>query len=116
MNFHKDPIHVGAVEALEGVSTLTMADDSNHARQRRALAHSFSQKALLEQEDIVHMYVDKLIKGMKGKSDTNASFNMVDWLNFTTFDIIGDLAFGSYPLPNIIFLMVKMNLCLLILQ
>jgi cytochrome P450 len=77
-----------------------MADDSNHARQRRALAHSFSQKALLDQEDIVHMYVDKLIKGMNGKSDANASFNMVDWLNFTTFDIIGDLAFGSYHPPT----------------
>ena len=25
----------------------------------------------------------------------NESFNMVNWLNFTTFDIIGDLAFGE---------------------
>ncbi|KAF7185707.1 Cytochrome P450 monooxygenase [Pseudocercospora fuligena] len=62
-NMHKDPIHVGSVEAVQGVSTLTMSDDDNHARQRRALAHSFSQKALLEQEYIVKRYVDQLITG-----------------------------------------------------
>jgi len=27
LNMHKDPIHVGSVEAVQGVTTLTMADD-----------------------------------------------------------------------------------------
>lgn len=94
-NFHKDPVHVGSVEPLAGVTTLTMADDENHARQRRALAHSFSQKALLEQEDIIQDYVTKFVKNLKRMSGNNESFNLVDWLNFTTFDIIGDLAFGE---------------------
>jgi cytochrome P450 len=94
-NFQKDPVHVGSVEPIVGVSTLTMADDANHARQRRALAHSFSQKALLEQEDIVQHYVSQFITHMKRLSTAEESFNMVNWLNFTTFDIIGDLAFGE---------------------
>ncbi|EME77267.1 uncharacterized protein MYCFIDRAFT_191444 [Pseudocercospora fijiensis CIRAD86] len=94
-NMHKDPIHVGSVEAVQGVSTLTMSDDENHARQRRALAHSFSQKALLEQEYIVKRYVDQLIVNMKRMADDDEAFNLVNWLNFTTFDIIGDLAFGE---------------------
>lgn len=94
-NFHKDPVHVGSVEPLVGVSTLTMADDENHARQRRALAHSFSQKALVEQEDIIQDYVTMYIKHMKRMAETQEAFNMVNWLNFTTFDIIGDLAFGE---------------------
>ena len=94
-NFHKDPVHVGSVEPLTGVTTLTMADDANHARQRRALAHSFSQKALVEQEDIIQDYVNRFIVHMKRMANKNESFNMVNWLNFTTFDIIGDLAFGE---------------------
>jgi cytochrome P450 len=94
-NMHKDPIHVGSVDPLPGASTLTMADDANHARQRRALAHSFSMKALTEQEDIIQGYVDSLIQNLKRMAKTNEQFNMVNWLNFTTFDIIGDLAFGE---------------------
>ncbi|KAH7400489.1 cytochrome P450 [Cadophora sp. MPI-SDFR-AT-0126] len=94
-NFHKDPVHVGSVEPLAGVTTLTMADDANHARQRRALAHSFSQKALVEQEDIIQDYVSQFIKHLGRLAANNEAFNMVNWLNFTTFDIIGDLAFGE---------------------
>jgi cytochrome P450 len=94
-NMHKDPVHVGSVDPLPGATTLTMADDHNHARQRRALAYSFSQKALLEQEHIVNGYVDIFINKLGKKADNGETFNLVDWLNFTTFDIIGDLAFGE---------------------
>lgn len=94
-NFHKDPIHVGSVDPLPGASTLTMSDDDNHARQRRALSHSFSTLALVEQEDIINGYVSKLIENLDRMSTANEPFNMVNWLNFTTFDIIGDLAFGE---------------------
>lgn len=92
---HKDPVHVGSVDNLPGVTTLTMADDENHARQRRALAHAFSLKALGEQEYIIQGFVDKLVQNLKQKAQEDRAFNMVDWLNFTTFDIIGDLAFGE---------------------
>lgn len=92
---HKDPIHVGSVEPMPGVTTLTMADDVNHTRQRRALAHAFSLKALMEQEDILQGYVSKFIAGLKAMSDRGEMFNLVNWYNFTTFDIIGDLAFGE---------------------
>ncbi|KAL4908682.1 hypothetical protein BDW74DRAFT_188583 [Aspergillus multicolor] len=94
-NMHKDPIHVGSVDPLPGASTLTMADDENHARQRRAMSHSFSERALKEQEYIIQHYVDILIVKMKEMADRNEHFNLVNWLNFTTFDIIGDLAFGE---------------------
>lgn len=94
-NFHKDPIHVGSVDPLPGASTLTMADDDNHARQRRALSHSFSTLALVEQEGIINGYVSKFIEGLDRLCTENETFNLVNWLNFTTFDIIGDLAFGE---------------------
>jgi cytochrome P450 len=92
-NMPKDPIHVGSVAPISGVSNLTGASDADHARQRRAMAHSFSLKALLEQEEIVHGYVTKLVSKLRRFSDESRVFNLVDWLEFTTFDIIGDLAF-----------------------
>ncbi|KAJ6023950.1 hypothetical protein N7540_004747 [Penicillium herquei] len=94
-NMHKDPIHVGSVDPLPGASTLTMADDINHSRQRRALSHSFSERALRDQEYIIQHYVDKLIDSCKRMAGTAEELNLVNWLNFTTFDIIGDLAFGE---------------------
>jgi len=94
-NMHKDPIHVGSVDPIPGVTTLTMADDANHSRQRRALAYPFSQKALHEQEYIVQGYVDMFIEKLGNKVDKGTVVNLVDYLNYTTFDIIGDLAFGE---------------------
>lgn len=92
---HKDPIHVGSVDPLPGASTLTMSDDINHARQRRALSHSFSEKALREQEYIIQGYIHKLLVNFDRMAGTGEELNLVNWLNFTTFDIIGDLAFGE---------------------
>lgn len=94
-NMEKDPIHVGSVDPLPGASTLTMSDDANHTRQRRALSHCFSERALKEQEYIIQHYVDKLIENFRRLSNTGEELNLVNWLNFTTFDIIGDLAFGE---------------------
>jgi len=37
INMDKDPIHVGAVEALPGASNLTMASEQDHPRQRPRL-------------------------------------------------------------------------------
>lgn len=90
-----------------------MADDNNHSRQRRTLAHAFSQKALLEQESIIRGYVDLFVKKLQPFAETGTPANMCDWfsmpspyltfldfpqltvLDFTTFDIIGDMAFGE---------------------
>jgi cytochrome P450 len=94
-NMHKDPIHVGSIEAVEGVTTLTMSNDEVHARQRRALSHPFSMKALLEQQDIVNSHVTKLMSNFHRLSQKEPPINIVDWYNFTTFDIIGDLCFAE---------------------
>ncbi|KAF2005223.1 cytochrome P450 [Amniculicola lignicola CBS 123094] len=94
-NMDKDPIHVGAVEAIPGATNLTMAPDTHHARQRRALAHAFSKQALLEQEPILKGYVDMFVKRLREMAHSGTAANMVSWYNFCTFDIIGDLSFGE---------------------
>jgi cytochrome P450 len=94
-NLSKDPIHVGSVDPVPGVSTISMADNETHARQRRALSHGFSQQALWGQEEIVQSFVTKLINHIESFAQEEKSFNIVDWFNFMTFDVIGDLAFGE---------------------
>jgi cytochrome P450 len=94
-NFHKDPIHVGSVQAVPGAVTITMADDADHARQRRALSHAFSTRALLEQESLIRSYVDVFRDRMAEFAATGEVCNIADWFSYTTFDIIGHLSLGE---------------------
>ncbi|KAG8168201.1 hypothetical protein KVR01_003890 [Diaporthe batatas] len=71
-------------------------DPVAHAEQRRTLSHAFSARALRDQEDVVHLYVDLLLRqlnvlGAGGSIPVNAT-EIWNWL---TFDVIGDLAFGE---------------------
>jgi cytochrome P450 len=72
-----------------------MANDADHARQRRALSHAFSTKALLEQEYIVKSYIDVFSKKMNEFAANGETVDVVDWFAYTTFDIIGDMALGE---------------------
>jgi cytochrome P450 len=72
-----------------------MAGDADHARQRRALSHAFSTKALLEQEYIVKNYINVFSNKMNAFAEKGELVNVTDWFAFTTFDIIGDMALGE---------------------
>ncbi|KAK7927301.1 cytochrome p450 [Apiospora marii] len=68
----------------------------DHALLRRQLSHGFSDRSMREQEPIIGPYVDLLIKRLRQRGgDGGKALNMREWLNWTTFDIIGDLGFGS---------------------
>ena len=58
------------------------------------ITHAFSAQGLREQESRIKHYVDLLMLGLSshGKAEP---VNVVDWFNWTTFDLIGDLAFGE---------------------
>jgi cytochrome P450 len=94
-DLNKDPIHVGAVDPIPGVQTISMADRENHARQRKALSHGFSKQALWSQEEIVNGFVTKLMDQFHKFAESGEVFDIVKWLNFITFDVIGDLTFGE---------------------
>lgn len=76
-------------------SNIINANSEDHKRMRRLLAHAFSEKALLAQEGVMKHYIDKFIERLTEKADPEAVLDMVRWFNFTTFDLIGDLAFGE---------------------
>lgn len=74
-----------------------MANHENHRRLRRLQSHAFSEKALGSQADIIDFYVSKLISKLqqKARCEETAVVDLLNWFNFTTFDLIGDLAFGE---------------------
>jgi cytochrome P450 len=67
---------------------LTAIDNRDHARIRRALANAFSTKALTDQEYYIQRYVSMFIDSLHSLHQTGP-VNMVAWLEFVTFDIVG---------------------------
>lgn len=62
---------------------------------RRIMIHAFSESALREQEPIVTSYCDLLIERLSRRMEANGTVDIAAWLNFASFDIIGDLTFGE---------------------
>ena len=80
---------------MEGTPKIISANSADHFRFRRAMLPAFSDKALGQQEPLIKVYVDLLIQRLREVASSAQPTNMVEWYNFTTFDLIGDLAFGE---------------------
>ncbi|KAL5522615.1 hypothetical protein ACEPAG_8632 [Sanghuangporus baumii] len=95
-------------------SIFTTRSRAEHTRKRKVISHVFSQKSILDFEPYIHLHVAELLeqwdklceRGKKGISGDDGAggwegrhgrvwFNCMPWFNFWTFDVIGDLAFGS---------------------
>ncbi|KAK2024329.1 isotrichodermin C-15 hydroxylase [Colletotrichum zoysiae] len=95
-------------------------DGKNHSRQRRLLSVGFSAQFIKEQQAVINQYVDLLMDQLRklGEGGSNP-LDMVTWFNCTTFDIVGDLAFGQplgslrngsyHPWVSLIFVHVKLG-------
>lgn len=84
------------VPSPNGPNIQTTFDDAGHARQRRLLSHAFSERALREQESIIQSYIDMLVEKLHQEvASHRETVDISKWLTYTTFDIIGDLAFGE---------------------
>lgn len=76
--------------------TIISATRERHSALRRQLAHGFSDKAMRAQEPIIGGYVDLLIDRLHQHSEGGQkAIDMMAWFTFTTFDVIGNLGFGS---------------------
>ncbi|QKX63774.1 uncharacterized protein TRUGW13939_10945, partial [Talaromyces rugulosus] len=92
--FLKDRTHY--LPATNGADHLiSAADNSVHARHRRLLSHAFSDRALREQEELVTEYVDKLMAKLSSSSSSQAAVDIKSWLDYTFFDLTGELIFGE---------------------
>ena len=86
-----------AYEKDQPVPLNGQADDAEHARVRGLFSFAFSERAMREQEPLIMGYIDLLIQRLKARSQDlmEGEVDLVRWYNFTTFDIIGDLALGQ---------------------
>lgn len=76
--------------------TIVNGNHEEHARYRRLYSPGFSARSLREQEPLIQGYVDMFISGLRRLCEqSEIAVDMVQWFNFVTFDIIGDLAFGE---------------------
>lgn len=80
---------------INGVYSIIVSGEADHSRLRRNLSHAFSDKALRLQEPLLMSYVDLLIHKLKEQTEQSLSVDIMRWYNYTTFDIIADLAFGE---------------------
>ncbi|KAK7427044.1 hypothetical protein QQZ08_006471 [Neonectria magnoliae] len=76
-------------------SVIGAVGTEEHGRQRRILSRGFSAQAMVKQEPLIRKYIDLLFDNMHDFADRKEPMNVVDWYNYTTFDVIGDLAFGT---------------------
>lgn len=87
--------------------SIVSEDKDSHAVLRRLLAGGFSDRSMRDQEPIIGAYVDLLVTRLREHAVDRDSkdphtglqrpraLDMTAWYNWTTFDIIGDLAFGE---------------------
>ncbi|KAF7174254.1 hypothetical protein CNMCM6106_008462 [Aspergillus hiratsukae] len=93
---HRHPQLPKAIGRFPGPTPdILIANDTDHARFRKALSYGFSDRGLRAQEDLIKVYIDLLIEKLHKGAATGTVMDMVKWYNLTTFDIIGDLSFGE---------------------
>ena len=93
--FKKDSIVYG--KAPDGVDNILTANDADHTRMRSLIAHAFTEKALKSQQPLIMSYVKLLIDqlNMEVSRVQDGRVDMVQWLSWVTFDIVGDLSMGQ---------------------
>lgn len=71
-------------------------DPHKHGEMRRMLSPAFSQRSLLEQESIIARVIDQFVRiiGEKAPPGSNG-INMTKWYEMSSFDILGEMAFGE---------------------
>ncbi|KAF8459864.1 cytochrome P450, partial [Kalaharituber pfeilii] len=93
--YHQDSKHLTLPHIINE------ADVAKHAQLRRLHAPAFSEKALKEEETIIDRYINLLVQRLwkryanRQKGPDGEYCNLVDWYTYTTFDVVGDLAFGD---------------------
>ncbi|KAI1803849.1 cytochrome P450 [Daldinia bambusicola] len=84
--------------SFAGIGTSSIISERRpevHKQMRNYLAGAFSDRAILEQENIVATSVDEFIRLVGVRGSRKGGFNISTTLQSLTFDITGDLSFGK---------------------
>lgn len=95
--FPKNPIFYKAPVGAQNIVTET--DPVEHARMRKLFASAFTKQAMKAQEETLLYYTNLLVARLKESAVTpdgeGGTIDIMKWLNFYSFDVIGDLGFGE---------------------
>jgi averantin hydroxylase len=80
---------------LTGAYNILNAPTGIHGRFRKLFSHSFSDKGMRDMQPRIQGFVDLLLSGLKDEAKTTGYTDIMKWYNWTTFDLIGELAFGE---------------------
>ncbi|KXH62845.1 cytochrome P450 monooxygenase [Colletotrichum nymphaeae SA-01] len=76
--------------------SLISASRERHGPARRLLSHAFSARAMAEQQPLMDRWISLFIQRVHEHSKGGTvAMDASKWFEWTTFDIIGDLAFGE---------------------
>ncbi|KXJ85148.1 benzoate 4-monooxygenase cytochrome P450 [Microdochium bolleyi] len=79
------------LQPANGVRSILMCNDENHARVRRIFAPAFSDRALRKQEHIFKRYVELLVEkveqAISKHEDSSPRLEMTKYMNYVTFDL-----------------------------
>jgi cytochrome P450 len=90
----KDPWFYRTDDTIRAKHIVNTHDPQQHAEMRKMMSYAFSAKALLEQEDLILQYADDLVDAVR-ELGPRGPINLVGFFNWTTFDVLGELAFGE---------------------
>ena len=96
-NIGKNATWAGNEEQDHPISIVS-TDEATHLRNRRALTGAFTEHAIAENASILENLVGLMIQQFKraaNNADGSTVLDIVDWLNWLTFDISGALSFGE---------------------
>lgn len=96
-HFPKNPIWWAEL-GDDAPSIISTPDFDTHQRMRDAWSRCFTGTAITAQEPTIHHYTNLLIQRLKEERRQGSHETLVDivqWLTFTTFDIVGDAGFGE---------------------
>ncbi|WQF79020.1 Putative cytochrome P450 [Colletotrichum destructivum] len=92
----KESLFYSKVFGFADVSNLiTAREHANHARQRKVLARSFSNTALMEQQPIFSRWAEIFKVKLADKASVANHVDLVKYYNCAAFDIMGDLTFNE---------------------
>ncbi|KAL5379944.1 hypothetical protein PMIN06_010291 [Paraphaeosphaeria minitans] len=91
----KDPSVYNTYEGRNRPANIISSYDADHARVRRCMNHAFSDQALRGQEPIISSYITLLISKLQVKARDGTPVDIMRYINYATFDILGDLCFGE---------------------
>lgn len=76
------------------LADLTYVILQDHRRMRKPISQAMSERALAAQESIILNYLDLLVFRLREKAEASHVVDLQAWMNFTTFDILGERGYS----------------------